>query len=797
MNQKDMMRLFFIIAVGWVWQIVATAQSYSHVVVYDEEDGVPHGHATQLLQDKQGFMWFATWNGLCRYDGYDFVTVKSKVGDGCQMTTDRFRDIALRPDGQIICRVGDDDYYLFDTRTYTFSRLTADEAAQAANDIKRYRMSQALRGDGQLTNFYYTDRQGNRWTLGGTGIRKEIRSEQNTHRLDITPRSEVKCLFSDRQGRYWIATKGDAAVRVYSAADDRLIGYLGADGLLHQGYTRFGAAVYCMYQSKSGTLWLGTKPDGLYRLQETAAGRFRIDHLTATLPSQNVYHVAEDRQGRLWVATLGGGLCYTAEPQADVPRFSVPKGYPKEVCQRVRYLQFTADDRILMAATTEGLVIAQLEQQADQMVFRRHQREPNRVESLSSSATMDIVYDPQGRLLVSTESGGINRVESSNLLADTLVFSHFTADNHLLPSDVVLSMTAMDEQRTMAVSSHLVGLIDSSGRFRQLDNRYFHADYRFSDAHPLQLSGRRWLFGLQDGAFVTSVKQMFRPAYQPTVVLTSISIQGGADMLAVAAIDTLTLQPGERSVTVRFAAIDYCAPERISYAFRLLPGEQWNYIGRDRSATLLDLSPGTYQLEIRSTDSEGQWTDNTRRLTIIVLPTFWESIWGRLLIALLLMGAVAAIAYTYLYIRRIKRQQRETLEKYLALIETDKSQQPIAASPQTEKEDPMLQRVMLFIEENISNSDASVGDMAAAAATSRSGLQRKLKQAMGITPQDLLREARIKRASQLLRTTGHTVADVAYACGFTDPKYFSRCFKQHYGMSPTEYVHAASVLPEQ
>jgi transcriptional regulator GlxA family with amidase domain len=50
-----------------------------------------------------------------------------------------------------------------------------------------------------------------------------------------------------------------------------------------------------------------------------------------------------------------------------------------------------------------------------------------------------------------------------------------------------------------------------------------------------------------------------------------------------------------------------------------------------------------------------------------------------------------------------------------------------------------------------------------------------------------LREARIKHACQLLRQTTKTVAEVAYSCGFSDPKYFSRCFKQSIGMSPTDY----------
>ena len=98
---------------------------------------------------------------------------------------------------------------------------------------------------------------------------------------------------------------------------------------------------------------------------------------------------------------------------------------------------------------------------------------------------------------------------------------------------------------------------------------------------------------------------------------------------------------------------------------------------------------------------------------------------------------------------------------------------------------------MKFVEENIANSEASVSEMAQAAAVSRSGLQRKLKQTMGITPLDLLREARIKHACQLLKESDKSVSEVAYACGFTDPKYFSRTFKQSTGKAPTEWKNAS------
>lgn len=827
----------------WLVGLGLAAQPLCKVQKYDEADGVPSSHVAQLLQDKHGLMWFATWNGLCRYDGYEFRSFKPQVGDGCHMTTDRIRNITLLPTGNILCQV-DYEYYMFDTRTYHFRDLTEEEQGQAeelehknlqSRSLQRkpftwtdnYQTQWTLDGNGHLSyldsksgtqvdyplsndfktlTFAVADAQGNLWALDYGNIYKFTTDKQRTQRLEIEPKAEVKCLFHDKQGRYWVATKDDEAVRIYRSSDNQLLGYLGADGRLHQNYTRFGAAVYCMYEAEDGTLWLGTKPQGLFRLRSTGAESFKIDHFI-DIPHTHVYHLAEDHQGRLWVATLGGGIFYTANPQDEQPRFAMPSHYPKEG-QRARYL-LIADD-ILLVATSKGLLVSQLKSQADDIHFRLHQREPGRKESLSCSATMDVVQDRQGRFFVSTESGGVNQITHTNLLDSVLTFRHIREQFHVQPNDIVQSLTVRDDGGLIAVGSHLITILDSTIQGRVLDASNFNADYRFSEAHPLQLSNKRWLFGLTDGAFMTTADQMSQQACQPSIVLTGITIQGGADNWAMPHADSIVLGPSERNFTLHFAAIDYKAAERISYAFRLTDDSArdttaWNYIGRNHSTTLLDLEPGTYQLEIRSTNADGEWADNIRTLTIIVEPTFWESSLGRLLIVLLIVGTLAAVLYTYLYIRRIKRQQHETLEKYLDLIEvsrqiaTPHSDQKLEISDnQTQQEttvnsqlDPMLQRVMQFVEENIANSEVNVGDMASAAATSRSGLQRKLKQAMGITPQDLMREARIKRACQLLRQSNKNISEVAYACGFTDPKYFSRSFKQSTGLSPSEYKNAS------
>ena len=108
----------------------------------------------------------------------------------------------------------------------------------------------------------------------------------------------------------------------------------------------------------------------------------------------------------------------------------------------------------------------------------------------------------------------------------------------------------------------------------------------------------------------------------------------------------------------------------------------------------------------------------------------------------------------------------------------------------SEADHRMMQRVTAYVEEHLGDAEIGVVQMAEAAAMSRSVLQRKMKSLMGVTPGEFLRQARIRKACQLLRSTALTVSDVAFQCGFTDPKYFSRSFRQSMGTSPTDYKNS-------
>ena len=820
----------------------ATAQPICTISKFNEDSGMAQWHVTRMLQDGDGMLWFSTWNGLDRFDGQEFFHFKSRPGDGCAMLTDRFRNIRLTPEGQIACKT-DNGWYLFNRLTGEFTKFAQPNKEPAEDTrfprcggVKNHEINYTDRfgtqwhideagtlsyqgasrtvypTHEQLTDiqFYMVDRQGNLWLLSDHGVYKLVFSQIPVTHLPQQQPTQIGCFYLDRQQRYWVTNKKDATVRLFSS-DNRLLGYLTPDGRLSASYVSFGSPIYCMMQMHDGTYWMGSKPDGMYRLRE-ADGHFSVEHFSTKtgfpLPHDHVYCIREDSRGRLWIATMGGGLCCLTDPTAMKPsklvRFVGRKGYPEMTKNCMRFILLTPN-QLLLATTTEGLLIGDINQaDLSKVSFRLHQREANRSQSLSSNATMDILEVSGHRLLVSTESGGVNEILSKDLLAEELDFRHYNTQSGL-NSDVTLSLADMGNNQVLAVGSNQLMTIHLEKELTgYYDMHFFGRPYRFAEARPLRLPDGRWIVGLQDGAFFLSDSVITKRPYVPPIVLTRISIADHDRYFHT--VKSLTLNPDERNLTVHFAALDYTAPAGINYAFKMDDGE-WNYIGHNRMVSFVDLDPGTYHLFIRSTNGDGVWVDNVLDVEITVKPTFFEAWYGKLFLLLLLLGVLAGIAYTYLYIKRLHQQRKEALDAYLALIGDTANQHhqdegaeqavtsatisqgtgedtPSRLSPEDEA---FMKRVMNYVEQHISDSDANIGDMADATATSKSGLNRKMKSIVGLTPADFLREARIKRACSLLTTTSESVSEVAWHCGFTDPKYFSKCFKASVGLSPSEY----------
>ncbi len=122
-------------------------------------------------------------------------------------------------------------------------------------------------------------------------------------------------------------------------------------------------------------------------------------------------------------------------------------------------------------------------------------------------------------------------------------------------------------------------------------------------------------------------------------------------------------------------------------------------------------------------------------------------------------------------------------------IITVESTKTSEASPVIKKDEPatvslFITRFKEVVEARLEDSDVSVEDLAADMNLSRVQLYRKVKAVTGSSPIELLRTSRLNHAYQLLLTTDKSVSEIAYAVGFTAPSYFTKCFKEEYGMVP-------------
>jgi len=102
--------------------------------------------------------------------------------------------------------------------------------------------------------------------------------------------------------------------------------------------------------------------------------------------------------------------------------------------------------------------------------------------------------------------------------------------------------------------------------------------------------------------------------------------------------------------------------------------------------------------------------------------------------------------------------------------------------------DKLLNKVVLYIEENINNPQLSVEDLSRHVGMSRGSLYNKILELTGLSPVEYIRSVKLDKATVLLEKSDLHVAQIAYMVGFTSPNYFAKAFKAKFNMQPSEYI---------
>jgi len=138
-------------------------------------------------------------------------------------------------------------------------------------------------------------------------------------------------------------------------------------------------------------------------------------------------------------------------------------------------------------------------------------------------------------------------------------------------------------------------------------------------------------------------------------------------------------------------------------------------------------------------------------------------------------------------------EQRKRLQGFYREQLTDFGQQKSAVDTEPKpfvipsQDETLLKKAAQIIEEHISDSDFSIDQLASTLGMSRSVFFNKVKSLTGLAPIEFIRDLKMKRAAELLASGDYLVKEVSYMIGISDTKYFGKCFKTQFGLTPQEY----------
>ena len=635
----------------------------------------------------------------------------------------------------------------------------------------------------------FSDNQGNMWLLGAHNLSVVTFKNNDVKYFEMEDNREVRSVLHTHDGRIVLGNIDGYIVRYDKQG--RRESYLSPSGKWQKERVAFSQNIYVLSEEEDGTLWIGSKGEGLFIVKPDGSVRnYRHSASDAfSLNSDAIYDLCRDTKGRMMIATFTGGLNIAVEDGAGGLKFihcgNKLKLYDGKKYNKVRRIM-TLPNGVVMLSTREGLLTFS-DKYKDWEKVRFYATERTEKEnSLYSSDVIQTCCTSDGRVFVATLGGGLQEIVAEDFLHDNLRMSCILdAEGRIVDllagENAFLGLAADEEKGLWVVGESRVAYFKDG--MLTLCTSTDLGNVNITEALPsYDNSSECLVFGAEGCALAISAKDMRRTPSVPSIVFTAVRYMDIDHTMPLLNMEVLDIDIDHRTFAVYFSAIEYNNNDGIRYAYKIDDGK-WEYVPTGQNmASFNDFPHGSHTLYVKSTDCNGNWLSNVKTLEIYAQPTFFESWWGRSLIALCLVSLLV-----YVLARYLRHRTREITEEANERAEAGKVRYILRKPEVVNEENAMMEKLMAFLEDHISDPELKIDDMAAALNQSRTVFYKNIKHIAEMSPNDFLRHVRMQRAENLIRMSEKNVSTIAYEIGFTDPKYFSKCFKKHTGMSPSEY----------
>ena len=255
----------------------------------------------------------------------------------------------------------------------------------------------------------------------------------------------------------------------------------------------------------------------------------------------------------------------------------------------------------------------------------------------------------------------------------------------------------------------------------------------------------------------------------------------------------------QNHLTFQFSALNYATPSHTLYRYILKGLEsEWHLCSDATDGQCMveyrALPPGSYTFEAQATIDGGQWGE-VMQTSFVIHPPLWLTWWAKLLYGCLMVGLVCILGVLYLKKKKAKLEKENDARVNHLFELREEARHQFAESTEIDpqkisvsgEEQELTERMLHAIESHLSNADYGVDQLAQDVFLSRSALYTKLRNMLGITPSDFIRNVRLKHAAHLLAETTIPINEIADRVGYNTHKAFSANFKKLFGVLPSEY----------
>lgn len=623
--------------------------------------------------------------------------------------------------------------------------------------------------------------------------------------LKSTPiKNGIYVLIKDlRQDVIWVGTEGRGVKNWYmSSYNFEEISY---DRLP----VRVGMPIRTILLDKDGMLWCGTKGDGIFTISGltpymdlTERNVQKLTSSNSELINNNVFSIVSSGDGAgLWIGSDGPGINYWSCSEKRLKK--VPGS---DALIRVHVIYEQDENTLWVSTHGKGAYRCDLKGVGTSDPYITNIEKVEFPEPFNSTGNIFSMYAQNDSLIwfgsrgfgaacLNTRSGDIKTCEfftpksktfndiygmlatgRMNFATGCGLFTYDGANGSYdlvseIPQRAIHGVLGDERGNIWLSTNYGIVCFNESGRRCVIHNQNSGLDIlEYSDGacYMDELSGDMF-FGGNTGLTVvryTGTHSSDSTLYAPEInILSKVSnnvhtpLNGKLDMSYT-----------DASFGIMFSVVDNINYADYEFSYRILGlDSNWKNNGNSDIVHLPTLPPGEYTLEIRYHNNSNSYTSQPESLHIIIRPPLYATWWAK---TLYVTFALLIVAY---FIRRFRK-------KYISMKrELEQRRQEEGVDPE------FLEKIHQVISENISDPSLSVSFIIDKMCISRRALYRKLENAPHLKPQQLIKNARMTAAADMLISTALTVEEIMFKVGYDNRSTFYTNFKETYGCTPKEY----------